>query len=55
MAELIGAAIAFLGVWGSLWYKLGRLESEVKDHNDQLHQIQKQLEHIITTGGGKHG
>lgn len=53
--ELLGAFVGFIGLWGSLWYRLGRLTGEVKEHNTMLARIERQLEHIITTGGIKHG
>lgn len=49
--EALGAVIAFVGLWGSLWYKLGKVESEVKHHNSMLKDIQKQIEHVIIRGG----
>jgi hypothetical protein len=55
MAELIGICIAFLGIWGSLWYKLGSLTKEVQHHNIMLKEISKTIEHILTQGGIKHG
>ena len=51
MAEFIGFGIALLGLWGSLWYKLGKLTSEVSHHNMMLKDIHKAIEHILTHGG----
>ena len=55
MAELIGIGIVFLGMWGSLWYKIGKLTSEVKSHNTMLGNIQKQVESLLFRGGSKDG
>lgn len=47
---LIGGTLTFLGLWGSLWYKMGRLTKEVEQHNLKLIEIQKALETLITRG-----
>ena len=51
MAELIGVGVALLALWGSLWYKLGKLTCEVNHHNMMLKDLQKAIEHILTQGG----
>mgnify|MGYP001586998812 CR=1 FL=1 len=48
MVEIITPIIAFIGLWGSLWYKLGKIEGEIKGHNTILQKLEKQIEHIIT-------
>jgi len=47
---LITGSIAFLGLWGSLWYKIGSLTTEVRQHNRMLAEIQKTLERILMGG-----
>lgn len=42
---------SLLGSWGMIWYKLGKLTSEVKNHNLTLAEIQKQLETLIIGKG----
>lgn len=52
MPEIIGVIIAFLGMWGSLWYKLGKLTGEVKHHNQLLQDVEHRLDNFITGGKG---
>lgn len=47
MVEVIAIGVAFLGIWGSLWYKVGKLTSEVKGHNLKLTEIQKAMERLL--------
>jgi len=49
--EVIACFVAFLGLWGSLWYKLGKLTNEVKGHNDKLDSLDKKVERLIIRGG----
>ena len=51
-ATIILALLTFIGLWGSLWFKIGKLTAEVKGHNEKLRGIEKQLEQLII--GGKH-
>lgn len=47
MEFYIGLAVLFLGSIGSLWYKMGRVEAEVKHHNRMLKEVQKSLEKLM--------
>lgn len=51
LSECIVVLVAILGLWGSIWYRLGKLTSEVKAHNLKLTEISKTLERLITKGG----
>lgn len=50
MEFLIGIGLAILANTSYLWYKIGKLASEVKNHNLKLVEIEKQLEKLITGG-----
>ena len=50
--EFLIALVAIMGPWGALWFRIGNLTREVKEHNLKLDVIQKQLERIITGKGG---
>lgn len=55
MVEILGAVIAFVGLWGSLWYKLGKIETEVKGHNSRLDKLEKILTNFLERGGIRNG
>lgn len=50
--SVVGSLVAFGSLWGSLWYKIGKLGAEVKEHNQKLTTIQHQLERMIIGKGG---
>lgn len=49
--EVLGVSIPILGLWASVWYKLGRLSQEVREHNEICHRLEKQMERLLTRGG----
>ena len=48
MDILITVGLAILASCGGLWYTVGRLTSEVKEHNRILAEIRKSLEILMT-------
>lgn len=50
--SVLGCLVAFGSLWGSLWYKLGKLATEVKQHNLMLAEINRTLERFIIGKGG---
>lgn len=46
---IIAAIVAIFGGWGAIWYRIGQLTNEVKQHNIMLTNIQRQLERKIIT------
>jgi hypothetical protein len=45
--QFIVSLLAFFGMGGSLWYKMGYLSKQVEQHNQMLSNIQKQIEHLL--------
>lgn len=48
LIALLGCGVSFLAMWGTLYFRLGRLTSEVRGHNRMLAEIQKAIETILT-------
>lgn len=48
MEVFIGLGVMILGSFGSLWYKIGKLTTEVKHHNQLLQDIEKRIDNLIT-------
>jgi len=55
IVAFVGLGFGFLSIWGSLWFKLGKLTSEVKNHNLKLTKMEGQLDSLITIKGGEDG
>lgn len=49
--ESIIAAAGLLVTWGSIWFKLGKLTSEVKGHNAMLKDIKEDVDNLCGKGG----
>ena len=52
--EAIVIIIGILGIWASLWYRLGLLAAEVRGHNKRLDELSKQLTNFATRGVIRH-
>lgn len=55
ISSFLGAIVAVIAMWGSLWHKIGKMEGHLKEHNGILDRIEKQIERIITQGGKGNG
>jgi len=51
LVSIMAALVGIVGMWGSLWYKIGKMEAEVKEHNFILKELRKSLERMLTKGG----
>ena len=46
---VIGATAVLFTSWATLWYKIGRLTTEMKSCNEKLHALEQQVEKLMTT------
>ena len=43
--------VAVFAAWGALWYRLGKLAGEVREHNKLIADIKDKLDDITNEGG----
>ena len=45
--EIAVGVVTLLGSWGAVWYRVGKLTTESKGHNQRLDKLEKKVDLIL--------